>query len=94
MWCYAIDKFRREAFVSILIFNKKLWGKGIGQKALELFLYTVRTKFGIHTMKLYSYESNKRAVNCFRKSGFTIGKRFDENGVWSYLMVRREFTTR
>ena len=42
VWCYGIDEAEEEmAMFSFLIFEKRLWGKGVGSQAARLFCQEV-----------------------------------------------------
>jgi [ribosomal protein S5]-alanine N-acetyltransferase len=85
IWCFGIDEaVEKQAFVSILIFDKATWGKGIGQQALSQFCRLVFEKYQIDKLCAFTYSANKRSAGALEKSGFKKIEEFEEDGVLSY----------
>lgn len=72
IWCYAINPISKSAFVSILIFDKASWNKGIGTKALDRFIQLIRKKYALDHLMAYTYAFNQRAFRCFEKNHFDL----------------------
>ena len=85
IWCYGIDEIsEKQAFVSILIFDKSYWGKGIGRQALTQFCTIVFEKYGIPKLCAFTYSTNQRSIGALESVGFKRMEEFTEDGVLSY----------
>lgn len=92
VWCYGIDPSEEPgAMVSFCIFEERLWSKGIGTKALALFLAEIRERYSLRTVGAFSYAENAASIRVLEKNGFTLREEFTEDGRASkYLQM--EFT--
>lgn len=90
IWCYAIDeKNEKMAMLSILIFEKGLWGRGIATEAAKVFTKEVFSKFDIEKLGAFTYSSNYASIGLLHKIGFIDVETFVENGVQSkYFELR------
>jgi len=84
VWCYGIDENDdKRAFVSIVIFDKTYWGKGIGKRALKQFCQLVFERYAINKLCAFTYIDNKRSIGSLEGSGFKKMEDFIEDGVVS-----------
>lgn len=84
VWCYCIDEDdERMAMLSIVIFEKKLWGKGIGVEATKIFINEVFNKFKIDKIGAFTYEYNLGSIGLLKKVGFKEIETFTEDGIES-----------
>ena len=73
VWCYGIDEREEKmAMFSFLIFEKKLWGKGIGSQAAKLFLPEVFSRYQINKMGAFTYADNLSSIEALKKAGFNF----------------------
>lgn len=84
IWCYGIDESNeRMAMLSIVIFEKQLWGKGIAEQAAKAFIREVFDKFRIKKIGAFAYSYNYGSIGLLRKLGFVEKESFTEDGVES-----------
>lgn len=84
IWCYSIDeKDEKMAMLSIVIFEKKLWGKGIGVEATKIFINEVFNKFNIDKIGAFTYAYNLGSIGLLKKVGFKEIETFTEDGIES-----------
>ncbi|ERI92751.1 acetyltransferase, GNAT family [Clostridiales bacterium oral taxon 876 str. F0540] len=84
VWCYGIDEdTEKQAFVSIIIFDKPYWGKGIGKDALEQFSKLVFERYTVSKLCAFTYKHNKRSIATLESLGFKKLEEFEENGITS-----------
>ncbi len=60
----------RDAWVSIGIGARELWGKGYGSDALNVTLRFGFRELGLHRVNLVTFEYNPRAIRAYEKLGF------------------------
>jgi RimJ/RimL family protein N-acetyltransferase len=60
------------ADLSLLIGDRKFWGKGIGTEAIKLVSKFAFDTLNLHKMKAGCYEHNIGSMKAFKKAGFTI----------------------
>ena len=85
IWCYGIDEiYEKQAFVSIVIFNKSYWGMGIGKQALTKFHHFVFERYNISKLCAFTFSTNKRSIGALESVGFKKIEEFEEDGVLSY----------
>ena len=58
------------AVLGILIGNKNLFGKGIGEQAINLAIEKSREEISFKSVHVNVRESNTRAIRCYSKCGF------------------------
>ena len=59
IWCYSIDEIdEKMAMLSVVIFEKELWGKGIATEAAEAFINEVFNKYDIEKIGAFTYSNN------------------------------------
>lgn len=92
VWCYGIDeKEEKMAMFSFLIFEKALWGKGVGSQAAKLFLPEVFARYRIEKMGAFTFADNLASIGALKKAGFQEMERFEEEGRLSvYLEAQKE----
>ena len=84
IWCYGIDELNEKmAMLSIVIFDKGLWGEGIAAEAVKEFVKTVFQKYQIDKIGAFTYSYNHRSIGLLRKTGFICVNTFIEDGVES-----------
>lgn len=85
VWCYGIDETEEKlAFVSIVIFDKSYWGKGIGKTVLKQFCELVFDRYDVIKLCAFSYKHNEGSTRVLESSGFKIIEEFEEDVVLSY----------
>jgi len=90
IWCYGIDESNEKmAMLSIVIFEKELWGKGIAAEAAKAFIKEVFNKFNIDKIGAFTYSYNYGSIGLLRKLGFVQMGTFIEEGIESiYFEIR------
>ncbi|WP_113671899.1 GNAT family N-acetyltransferase [Vallitalea guaymasensis] len=84
IWCYCIDETNdKMAMLSIVIFEKDLWGKGIATKATKIFTQNVFNKYKLDKIGAFTYSSNYRSRSLLQRSGFSEIETFVEDGIES-----------
>lgn len=84
IWCYDIDENEEKmSMLSIVIFEKELWGKGIATKALKEFIKEVFNKFDIEKIGAFTYSNNYGSIYLLEKVGFEKIDTFVEDGIES-----------
>jgi RimJ/RimL family protein N-acetyltransferase len=71
------------AMLSIVIFEKELWGKGIANEATKTFIKEVFNKFDIEKIGAFTYSNNYGSKGLLKKVGFLEIETFVENGIES-----------
>lgn len=91
VWAYSLaEETAATCGVSLVIFDKKLWGKGIGSQVLDTFVSDLFGRHEIDCVVAYTFESNARSLAACLKAGFSVAERFqEEDGVWSCRLERR-----
>lgn len=85
IWCYEIDENEdKQAFVSIVIFNKSYLGMGIGKQALTQFCHLIFERYNIDKLCAFTYGTNQRSIGALESVGFKKIEEFMEDGVLSY----------
>lgn len=84
VWCYCIDEEdEKMAMLSIVIFEKKLWGRGVATEATKTFIKEVFNKFNIDKIGAFTYSNNFGSIGLLEKVGFKEIETFIENGIQS-----------
>lgn len=84
IWCYGIDENEEKmSMLSIVIFEKEMWGKGIATEALEAFIKEVFNKFNIEKIGAFTYSHNYGSIGLLGKVGFEKIDTFVEDGIES-----------
>lgn len=84
IWCYGIDeKDEKMAMLSIVVFEKELWGKGIGTKASKIFIREIFNRFDIEKIGAFTYSKNHSSIEMLKKVGFFEVETFFEDGIES-----------
>ena len=80
-----IDWKKRRGVVSIIIGNKKYWGRELGVEVLALLFGYAFSEMGLHKVSIYAYSENQRSINLFKKfaavEGELIAHEFHD-GAW------------
>ena len=89
VWCYGIDESGNpQAMVSYCVFDADCWNQGIATEALRLFLDEVRERFDLHAFGAFTCADNTASRRVLEKNGFTMIKRFVEDGTESCYYER------
>lgn len=90
IWCYGIDESNEKmSMLSVVIFEKDLWGKGIATEATKVFAKEVFNKFDIEKIGAFTYSNNYGSISLLEKAGFIKVDTFVENGIESeYFEIR------
>jgi len=68
-----IDKENRNTDIFIAIGEDNYRGKGIGKLATKYLVDYAFNNLKLHKVNLGVFKDNKRAINCYKLIGFTIG---------------------
>ncbi|WP_105614328.1 GNAT family N-acetyltransferase [Vallitalea okinawensis] len=93
VWCYCIDeKNEKSCFLSIVIFDKAFWKKGIGAKVLHDFNQLIIKRYDINKICAFTYKFNTASIMTLEKVGFKCIEEFEEDGVaslyYEYNIIR------
>lgn len=87
----AIHPVNRSAEFSILIGEKSLWGKGVGQEATRLMLAHAFADRNLHRVYLHVLATNARAVRLYERVGFrtegTLREAIFKSGAYHDLVM-------
>lgn len=84
IWCYGIDESNEKmAMLSVVIFKKELWGKGIATEVLKVFIGEVFNKYDIEKIGAFTYSNNYGSIGLLKKVGFSEIETFVEDGIES-----------
>ncbi len=75
-----IDRLKRRAEFSIVLFDPAYWGRGYGSEAARLFLAEAAKRLDLELFYLFTASANKRAIRAFEKLGFRITERLRLEG--------------
>lgn len=86
-----IDYKNRSAECIIDIGSKDMWGKGIGREAMSLILEFAFNELNLHRVYLQVFSFNERAVNLYKKIGFShaglLREALYRNGEWHDIII-------
>ena len=90
VWCYGIDENdEKMAMLSIVIFDKAHWGKGIATVAVTTFVHEVFGKYKIEKLGAFTFSNNYASICLLRKTGFMEVEKFLEDEIESkYFEIR------
>jgi RimJ/RimL family protein N-acetyltransferase len=84
IWCYGIDESNEKmAMLSVIIFEKNLWGKGLATEATKAGVTEVFIKFDIEKIGAFTYSNNYGSIGLLKKTGFVEIETFIEDGIES-----------
>ena len=84
VWIYGMDAHvEKMAMLSIVIFDKTCWGKGIGTAVVRAFCETCLATYKIKKIGAFVYAHNARMDKALTKAGFINKERFVEDGIES-----------
>ena len=87
VWCYGIDEAGEEmAMFSFLVFEKRLWGRGVGSQAARLFCQEAFSRYAILKLGAFAYAENISSLKALEKVGFLEKERFLEEGKLSVYL--------
>lgn len=80
--------------IDILIGEPDLLGQGVGSRALELLLVSLRQEPSLAFAGLGTSASNGNAIRCYEKAGFCLFREFEdpECGPCKYLIAKLQRT--
>jgi RimJ/RimL family protein N-acetyltransferase len=85
-----IDWKKRRGVASIIIGDKRYWGKELGVEILALLFEYAFSEIGLHKVSIYVYSDNQRSINLFKKfapvEGELIAHEFHD-GSWKNVTV-------
>ncbi len=85
IWCYSIDeKIEKSSMLSIVIFDKRFWKKGVATIAAESFIKDIFQIFQIDRVGAFTYSFNVGSERLLRKLGFEKSETFEEQGIKSF----------
>lgn len=93
VWVFGIDETdEKMAMLSIVIFDKVSWGKGIGGRVISEFIKTCFEKFSIEKVGAFVFADNFRSIKTLEKTGFLKIETFMEDDIEShyYEVLRGE----
>lgn len=80
-----------EAVLGILLGEPRLFGLGIGRRAIELAIAKARTIAPLRVLRLHVRENNVRAIACYEHCGFhVVASGTRELGGRTYAFLRME----
>lgn len=86
-----------NAWVSIGIGDRELWGKGYGGDAMNLILRFAFLELNLHRVNLFTFALNPRAIRSYRKVGFVeegrvrgAMNRYGERGDHVFMGILRD----
>lgn len=86
-----------NAWISIGIGERDLWGKGYGSDAMNLILRYGFTELNLHRVNLVTFEINPRAIRAYEKIGFVhegrqrgAMKRYRQRGDLIFMGILRD----
>lgn len=91
IWCYGIDESNEKmSMLSIVIFEKELWGRGIATEATKAFIKEVFHRFHIEKIGAFTYFYNYGSIGLLEKVGFVEIDTFVEGGIESkYFEIQK-----
>lgn len=91
IWCYCIDESNEKmAMISIVIFEKELWGKGIATIAAKEFIEEVFNRYDITKIGAFTYSNNYGSIGLLQNNNFIEVDTFIEEGIESkYYELRK-----
>lgn len=85
VWIFGLDEENdKMAMISIVIFDKTYWGKGIGHSALKYFTNVCFRRYDIEKIGAFVYAHNTRSANVLGSVGFNLVESFIDNDLKSY----------
>ncbi|NTW05428.1 MAG: GNAT family N-acetyltransferase [Peptococcaceae bacterium] len=75
VWLEKINQRNGTAELGLLIGEPQLWGMGLGSKAMKAMIEIAKEDLAIKFLWVSVREANQRAVNCYKKNGFTITRK-------------------
>jgi RimJ/RimL family protein N-acetyltransferase len=68
----SIDWKNSKALLGIVLGEKEYWNHGYGADAIIALLGFAFRQLNLHRVYLFTYEYNKRAIQCYEKCGFKL----------------------
>ena len=87
IWCYSIDeKDEHHAMLSIVIFDKFYWRKGVASIIIPLFIKDIFACYTIDTIGAFTFAANLPSRKALQNSGFKESESFTEDGIESVYL--------
>lgn len=67
---HDIDWAARTGFVGVFLFDRRVWGQGIGSAALVEIIAFARDILGLRSLTAGIYDANEASLKLFQKAGF------------------------
>ena len=83
VWCYSINEVEKNCFLSIVIFDRAFWGKGIGSEVLVDFIKQLKQKYNLNKLCAFTYKANLASSKMLSRVGFNCIEEFEEDGIKS-----------
>jgi len=84
IWIYGIDTDEEKmAMLSIVIFEKELWGQGIGTNATKKFIHEFIPMYEIRKIGAFVFSNNYGSIGLLKNNGFVEIEEFIESGIKS-----------
>lgn len=84
IWCYGIDESNEKmCMLSVVIFLKELWSRGIATEASKIFIKDIFNKFQINKVGAFTYSKNYGSIGLLEKLGFVEIDTLIEDGIES-----------
>lgn len=88
---HQIDQFHKNADISILVGERKYWGRGVGREALALMVTHAFDKLCLHKVTGGMYATNEASRRLFESLGFVREAVLRQHARWrgEYIDVYR-----
>ena len=84
---YLTKITKNKAYYEIFIGEKKFWGKGLGTIASKISVLNAKLYFKSKELSLKVHEDNISAVKMYKKSGFKIISKLNNNTILMRLKI-------
>lgn len=74
----SINFIHRYGDLGIMVGEKKFWGKGYSQEAINLLLNYAFNKLNLNKVILGGYGNHRAAIKCYKNVGFKVEGRIKE----------------
>jgi [ribosomal protein S5]-alanine N-acetyltransferase len=82
-----IDWNHKRAFLSLIIGEKGLWGRGFATEAIELMVRYGFETVGLNKIEPCCYDANKGALRLFKKTGFSVEGELRETALFEDNLI-------
>jgi ribosomal-protein-alanine N-acetyltransferase len=67
---YEINQHLHNCFIGICIFDKSVWGRGIGTNAIKAVTKWAHVEMNMHRIEAHAYLDNTASIRSFEKAGY------------------------